>query len=181
MQKILTVLFIAFSFSCLAEKNVSTDNPIKHYIKTHHIPDDSHVLFFKADINSDKLQDFFISCDNESFTNGHLGRIYSAYINCSNNTYTWNHDSNLTLDYNKIIFNDNNETNYKVPILLIEENSIWGCTYNNNKVKEFKLLSIDWEKYPHSPDIFHSILKKDSKLSHPLTTLTKNEALNYKM
>ena len=170
MQILLTILLTVIPLVCSATQTVNTANPVEHYIETHHIPKGSEILFFKADINNDQKPDYFISCDDKSFTNGHLGRIYTVYL-YKNDKYIWSHDNTVTLDYDKIIFNDDIKNNYEVPILLIEEDSIWGCTSHNDIVKEFKLMDINMQHYPHAPDIFHSILKKDSKINHPLSRL----------
>ena len=179
-NKLIVVILLILPLNLLAIKKEIIDNPINHFTKTHHIPDNSNIIYFKADLNNDDKAEYFISCDNESFNNGHLGRIYSVYIN-KNDKYLWSHKNSLTIDYRKLIFVNDSLHHYEIPILLLEEDSIWCCSCKNDIVTEFKLMDIKWGSQPHSPDIFHSILKKDSKSKHPLITLSRTEALNFKL
>lgn len=174
MKKIILITILLLSnLLCYGKEEVK--NPVKHFIETHTLDKDSKIKFFEVDFNSDKKPDIFVSATDSDFHNGQLGYIYLLYINKGNH-YFLDRRNCITIHYDKMIFNDNSYFKYHVPFIIIEEHAVWGCSYENDRIKEFKLCDLTWGKYPHSPDIFHAILEHDTKKIHPLIEVKLDKA-----
>jgi hypothetical protein len=155
-------------------------NPIKHFLDYHdHLNKNHEVMFFEVDVNNDKKADLFVSSDSHHLFNAQQGRIFFVYLTTKNNKYYWEDDNNITLRYNKLIFNNIGHYQDMAPLILLEEDSIWACSYNKNKKNEYELLDIKWSKHPHAADIFHDILEKSHAENHPLIVLENNKAISY--
>jgi hypothetical protein len=179
MKLYITMILLLFGISSLYGENTIVPNPIQHFLDYHnHINKNHKVLFFEVDVNNDKKPDLFVSSDNPHLFNGQQGRIYFVYLT-ENNKYYWEDDNNITLRYNKLIFNNMGHYQDMAPLILLEEDSIWACSYKNNIKNVYELLDITWGKHHHAADIFHDILEKSHAESHPLIVLDNNKAVLY--
>ena len=179
MKLFFTLMLLIFGFSSLYGENTIISNPIKHFLDYHnHINKNHKVMFFEVDVNNDKKTDLFVSSDSHHLFNGQQGRVYFVYLT-KNNKYFWEDDNNITLRYGKLIFNDTGHRKDIAPLIILEEDSIWACSYNKNKKDEYELLDIKWSKHHRAADIFHDILEKSHAENHPLIVLENNKAISY--
>ena len=179
MKLYIILLLLLFGILPLYGENAIVSNPVEHFLNYHnHINKNHNILFFEVDVNNDSKPDFFLSSDSSHLFNGQQGRIYFVYLT-KNNKYFWNDDNNVTLRYNKLIFNRGGHYQDMAPLILLEEDSIWACTYKNNVKDEYELMDIKWGKHHHASDIFHDILEKSHAESHPLNVLSNDKAIAY--
>ena len=175
MKKHLFLITLLLGIPSFASPTAIVANPVKHFIDTHQIDKNSKIMFFEIDVNGDKKPDLFISSTDKKFNNGQAGNIYLVYLT-KGDKYLWESKNNISLHYNKLIFNNGIHKKAR-PLIFIEKDSLWMCSFLGNRKNEFKLADITWGKDPRSSDIFHDLINKSNRKNHPLRVVDKNRAI----
>ena len=176
----LTLLILILLFSSATAKTLLVDNPFKHFIENNKLKKNAKIIFFSIDANNDNLKDYFISCSDSKFSNGRLGKMYSVYF-ADKDKFIFNSSNCISLHYNRIIFIENENLKYRIPFAVMEKDSIWALSFENNIIKEEQIVNIKWGDFPLSPEIFNSLINHNSKSLHPLITLSYDDAINFKL